>query len=93
MLARIGGWVAYFAVVAGLIYIGWNQPLRYRFLSQAEIIQIEHPAAASRPPNRTPQPQVGDWIAKPKRDTKLDREAPDYYRTDEPRPAVAPVQR
>ncbi len=44
MAAKIGGWLLYFAIVAGLIFVGWRQPLNYRFKSAAQIYAIEHPA-------------------------------------------------
>ena len=58
MAAKIAGWLAYFAVLAALIFVGWNQPLHYRFISQAAIYAIEHPATP--PPAATPKP--GGWL-------------------------------
>ena len=73
MAARIGGWVLYFALVAGLIFIGWHEPLRYRFLSRADIYAIEHPAPPSTPtPAPKPvTPKPGAWMNEPTR-TALD---------------------
>ena len=69
--ARIGGWLAYLAVVAALVFVGWNEPLRYRFLSRAEIHAIEHPATP--PPAPKPvTPKPGAWMSEPTRTTKLD---------------------
>ena len=61
MAARIAGWLLYFAIVAALVFVGWHEPLRYRFLSRAEIHAIEHPA----PPPPTPgpvTPKPGAWM-------------------------------
>lgn len=58
MAARIGGWLLYFVILAALVFVGWHEPLRYRFLSRAEIHAIEHPATP--PPAVTPKP--GGWM-------------------------------
>ena len=68
MVAKIAGWLAYFTVVSALIFVGWHQPLRFRFLSQAAIYAIEHPATP--PPAVTPKP--GAWMSETTRTTKLD---------------------
>ena len=49
MANQIGGWLLYFAVVAGVIFVGWNQPLHYRFLTPQDIQQLEHPASTPAP--------------------------------------------
>lgn len=55
-----------FALLAGLIvFLGWRQPLRYRFMSAKEIAELHAP-----PPVPTPTP----WIWDPNRSTKLDRD-------------------
>lgn len=77
MVAKIAGWLAYFAVVAALVFVGWNQPLRYRFLSQSAIYAIEHPAMP--PPAVTPKP--GAWMSDPARTTKLDAGPRDNLRS------------
>lgn len=73
MGARIGGWLLYFAILAGLIFAGWNEPLRYRFLSRAEIQNIEHPPPPVTPPPPPPPitPKPGAWMNEPSR-SKLD---------------------
>ena len=83
MAGRIGGWLVYFAVLAGLIFIGWNEPLHYRFLSRADIDKIEHP-----PPPPTPvpipkpaTPKPGAWMSDPARTTRLDGGAHDGQRS------------
>lgn len=71
MAARIGGWMLYFAIVAALIYVGWHEPLNYRFKSRAEIYAIEHPATPTPAPKPvTPKP--GAWMTETARTTKLD---------------------
>ena len=70
MAARIGGWLFYFAIVAALIFVGWHEPLSYRFKSRAEIYTIEHPATpVPAPKPATPKP--GAWMNDPAR-TPLD---------------------
>ena len=57
MASKIGGWLLYFAGVAAIIYLGWERPLHYRFLSPQEIQQIEHPSATPAPdPSAMPSP-------------------------------------
>ena len=76
MAAKIAGWTAYVAVVAALIFVGWNQPLRYRFMSQAAISAIEQGAlseAQRAAKQATPPPQrSGALIDDPTWKTKLD---------------------
>lgn len=85
MAAKAGGWLLYCAFVVAIVFIGWNEPLRYRFLSRAEIDKIEHPTppppvvpAASAVP-QTPKP--GAWMSDPSRNTKLDGGARDNARS------------
>ena len=71
MAARIGGWLVYLAIVAGLIFVGWHEPLSYRFKSRAEIYAIEHPATPTPAPKlATPKP--GAWMTEANRTTPLD---------------------
>ena len=87
MAARIGGWLVYFAVVAAVIFIGWRQPLSYRFKSAAEINAVQHPAPSPPPP-----PKPSTWA--PAR-TSLDGDGSDgrgpSYRT--PATPLPPVRR
>ena len=48
-------WTIYGAILAVILFVGWKQPLRYRFMSKAEIDAIEHPATPTPPP-ATPRP-------------------------------------
>jgi len=57
-------WLLFGALAATILFLGWRQPLRYRFMSQAEIYALEHPA--------TPRPGT-PWMWDPARNTKLDR--------------------
>ena len=59
-------WLGVGVIVAAILFLGWRQPLRYRFMSAAEIYALEHPA--------TPRPGT-PWMWDPARNTKLDREA------------------
>lgn len=55
-------------ICAAIVVIGWNEPLRYRFLSREEIFEIENPAPDFVPAPPTP----GEWMKDPKRKTLLD---------------------
>ena len=80
MAARIGGWLLYFAILAALVFVGWNEPLRYRFLSRAAINEIEHPATP--PPAPKPvTPKPGAWMSEATRTTKLDAGPRDNQRS------------
>ena len=70
MRASIGGWLLYFAIVATVIFIGWRQPLSYRFKSRAEVHALEHPATPAPAPTPVP-PRPGAWMQEPVR-TPLD---------------------
>lgn len=59
-------WACFAVLVAAILFLGWRQPLRYRFMSRQEIYALEHPAT---PPPGTP------WMWDPARNTKLDRGA------------------
>ena len=37
-------WTIYLAVLGVVLFVGWKEPLRYRFMSRAQIDAIEHPA-------------------------------------------------
>jgi len=60
-------WILYIVLVTAVLVIGWNQPLRYRFMSKDEIAAIHAP---------TPAPQRGEWMwNKEDRSTMLERGA------------------
>ena len=59
-------WILYAVMVAAILVVGWNQPLRYRFMSKEDIASLH----AS-----TPAPQPGEWMWKGDRSSKLDRGA------------------
>jgi len=54
----------FLALVAGILRLGWSQPLRYLTLSQQQIEQIEHPKPAPTPRS--------NWMWDPARRTSLD---------------------
>ena len=66
--------VIFIAVCTVLLSVGWNEPLRYRFLTSQEIAEIEGPLA-------TPVPVVPLWFASRLKGTRLD-EAPRYKSGD-----------
>lgn len=43
MIENLKFWTVFALIVAVIIAVGWNQPLRYRFMSAEEIYAIEHP--------------------------------------------------
>lgn len=57
--------LVFLAICAGIILLGWNEPLRYRFMSPQEIAELENPPATPAP---TPPPP---WIDTRKTPTKL----------------------
>lgn len=59
------GWLVYLAVIVAIVFIGWREPLRYRFLSKAEISEIEHPAPPPTPPPAPATPPPGAWMNDP----------------------------
>lgn len=46
----------YFFVCAAVILVGWEQPLRYRFLSSEQIVEIEVPTNDQSVVSRPAQP-------------------------------------
>ena len=56
-------------VIAAILIVGWRQPIRYRFMSRAEIEALERPPSMASP---TP------WMWDKSRSTTLDR--PAYHR-------------
>ena len=56
-------------VIAAILAVGWRQPLRYRFMSRADIEALENPP--------TPEPATPStpWIYDSSRPTSLDRPA------------------
>ena len=77
MLDNFWKWLGYFLLISVVVFVGWKEPLRYRFMSKQEIEAYEHPAIATptprplakAPPPRTPAP---NWMFDPDRRTKLD---------------------
>ena len=41
MGAEIRGWLLYLLILAGIVYAGWNEPIRYRFIGRAKIAEEE----------------------------------------------------
>ena len=66
MIDLISKWLLFLAFAAIILIAGWKQPLRYRFMSAAEIYALEHPAT---PPPATPSTT---WMQDPRRRTLLD---------------------
>jgi hypothetical protein len=60
-------WSVVALLAAGVIALGWRQPLRYRFMSAREIAALESPPPP--PPTPTPKP----WMWDSNRSNKLDR--------------------
>jgi hypothetical protein len=77
--AKVAHLLGFLAIVGIILFIGWNQPLRYRFLSQRDIDLIEHPPAppTPRPVVRTnqpatPNPERPSWIWDRAKENPLD---------------------
>ena len=47
-------------IVIGILALGWRQPLKYRFLSQAEIRELENPTTPTPVPVASPTPWMWD---------------------------------
>ncbi len=76
-------WVIYLAILGTILFIGWKQPLRYRFMSTAEIWAMEHPSEplplppGSTPfptPKPTPTPSTPSWLWDRTRKNPLDNQ-------------------
>lgn len=92
-------WVIYLLIVGFVLFVGWKQPLRYRFLSKQQIWSIEHPGKPTPyPPGVTPAPTpkppppspTPHWMWDPNRRNPLDRSgynqnySQPYYRRSTP---------
>ena len=66
MLDSLKFLVVYVLMVGAILMIGWDQPLRYRFMSREEI------AAINAPPAPTPKPGTWMWDST-KRGNQLER--------------------
>ena len=47
-------WAIYLAILGVILFVGWKEPLRYRFMSRAKIDAIEHPATPTPRPRKAP---------------------------------------
>jgi hypothetical protein len=63
-------WIIFLGILAFILFVGWKQPLRYRFMSQQENDVLEKPVTTPIP--ATPKPQ-GEWMRDRKSRTLLDR--------------------
>jgi hypothetical protein len=62
-------------LIVGILALGWRQPLKYRFLSQAEIYELENPSTPTPIPVASPTP----WMWDKERKTGLEQR-PSRYR-------------
>jgi len=80
MFNQFLAWMVYLGVVFGILWIGWNEPLRYRFLSPEELAQerglTQGPQRGSAPPNMRDLPAAASASWRPA-GTSLDRAAYD----------------
>lgn len=87
MVDSLRFWFVYLLIVTAIIFVGWGQPIRYRFMSPKEIAleELATPSPAERRlilaaqgslevPATTPIP----WMWDPQRKTPLDREPYNY---------------
>jgi len=72
---KIGGWFLYFAGLAAILFIGWNEPLHYRFLTPQDIQKLEHPVSEQPVESGTPTPTQSKMIGNPVWRTSLDKGA------------------
>ncbi len=81
--------VALIIILLAIVAIGWNEPLRYRFMSSADIYALENPPKETPPPMSvvthtvtvpvaSPTP---NWMWDPNRKTSLDGGAYNGHRT------------
>ena len=75
--------VVFIIVLLVILIVGWNEPLRYRFMSRADILLVENPPrrdshacagpVAVAPATHTPKPV--SWMWDPNRGNPLDQGA------------------
>lgn len=95
MVDNIRFWFIVLCVIAAILFVGWKQPLRYRFLSAQEINLIENPEPPAPPPPPTlPTGKDNTWMFDPRRQTSLDRESynPNGYRGSGTRTTIQGTQ-
>lgn len=66
-MAALAQFLAFLLVCIAIVFIGWNEPLKYRFMSEADIRALEHPATPE--PVTTPAPTTpsGAWMRERRR--------------------------
>lgn len=73
-------WSIFLVILIFILFVGWKQPLRYRFMSQSAIDALEHPVTPTpvptprarapwEPPPAAPTPK---WMWDPKRKSPLE---------------------
>ncbi len=67
MLNQLLAWSAYLALISGVVYTGWNEPLHYRFMSSEDLasargVQLQT-ARGKAPPNMQALPgaEASNW--------------------------------
>ena len=69
--------VAYLGFMGGILYLGWNEPLRYRFMSREEIANLQpRPTPAAVTPTPPPPPRGQTLLPSNTGHTALDRDNP-----------------
>ena len=101
MFNQLLAWMLYLGVVFGVLWTGWNEPLRYRFLSPEELAQergLTQSRRSSAPPNMRDLPASAAASWRPA-GTSLDRAAYDvkngtisYSKTYDPRQVGTPTE-
>jgi hypothetical protein len=51
-------------IILAILALGWRQPLKYRFMSQAEIYEYENPSTPTPIPVASPTPWMWDKARK-----------------------------
>ena len=70
MIREIASFAACVALLGLVVMVGWNEPIRYRFLTKAELAELEHPpdpAPAALPVHD------GAWMRDPNYRTALEK--------------------
>ncbi|HEX8295525.1 MAG TPA: hypothetical protein VF593_04455 [Chthoniobacteraceae bacterium] len=72
MLDSLRFWLGFAVVIGTVLFVGWEQPLSYRFMSPKDIETLENPPARVVAATPVPKPAT-PWMFSADRKTALDR--------------------